>query len=297
MTNEKTIYALGFFDGVHRGHGALLRECVRLAAETGAVPGVITFSSHPDTLVLGRTPPLINTIEDRKRLISRLFGIEKVLFLPFDRAMMTMAWQDFYRMLRREYGAAGLVCGHDFSFGSRGEGNAALLAAACRADGIPCTVIPEQRVDGITVSSTYIRTLLESGDMERAAAFLGHPHLLTGTVVHGRALGRTLGTPTANLLLPDGLLVPRFGVYACRAETDGKTYPAVTNVGTRPTVDGTGVTVEPWLLGFDGDLYGKPLTLEFFRFLRPEQKFPSLEALQAAIRQNAAETLDLLGKG
>lgn len=297
MTNEKTIYALGFFDGVHRGHGALLRECVRLAAETGAVPGVITFSSHPDTLVFGRTPPLINTIEDRKRLISRLFGIEKVLLLPFDRAMMTMPWQDFYRMLRREYGAAGLVCGHDFSFGSRGEGNAALLAAACRADGIPCTVIPEQRVDGIAVSSTYIRTLLESGDMERAAAFLGHPHLLTGTVVHGRALGRKLGTPTANLLLPDGLLVPRFGVYACRAETGGKTYPAVTNVGTRPTVDGTGVTVEPWLLGFDGDLYGRMLTLEFFRFLRPEQKFPSLEALQAAIRQNAAETLDLLGKG
>ena len=112
---------------------------------------------------------------------------------------------------------------------------------------------------------------------------MGHPHILTGKVVTGRGLGRTIGIPTANLRLPEGIVVPKFGVYCCRAIVDGETYPAVTNVGTRPTVGGHHVTVEPWLLDFAGDLYGKEITLEFHKFLRPEQKFASLEELQAQI--------------
>ena len=126
--------------------------------------------------------------------------------------------------------------------------------------------------------------------MERATRYLGHPHVLTGQVVSGKQLGRTIGIPTANLTLPEGVICPRFGVYACKAIVAGKTYLAVTNIGNRPTVGGRRVTVEPWLLDFEGDLYGKTLTLSFFRFLRPEKKFPDLDALKEEIQKNAAET-------
>lgn len=293
---DKTIYALGFFDGVHMGHGALLKACRELADQQNCLAGAITFDTHPDTLVSGVTPGLINTPADRERLMREQYKLDTVLTLPFDKAMMTMPWQDFFRLLVDKYHAAGLVCGHDFRFGNRGEGNGKLLQNACREAGIPCVVVPEQKIDGITVSSTYIRTLLEAGDMEQAARFLGHPHMLSGTVVQGHHLGHTLGFPTANLRFPDTLLRPRFGVYACLVLVDGKPYPAVTNIGTRPTVGGVHVTVEPWLLDFQGDLYGKQITLEFHKFLRPERKFRSLTELQAEIQKNAAQTLDFFGK-
>ena len=124
--------------------------------------------------------------------------------------------------------------------------------------------------------------------MATAVKFLGHPHILTGTVIHGKALGRTLGIPTANLTLPRELVVPKFGVYVCSCSIDGKIYAAVTNLGTRPTVKGSHITVESWILGYDGDLYGRELTLQFHFFLRPEQKFPDLQTLQAQIRRDAA---------
>lgn len=286
---KTTIYALGFFDGVHLGHAALLRECRRLAEETGCKAAAVTFSSHPDTLVLGKTPRLINTIEDRVQLLTEA-GMDEVVVLPFDKQMQTMPWQEFLRLLVANYGAAGLVCGHDFRFGNGGTGNASLLAAYCRERNMPCAVVPEQTVSGITVSSTHIRSLLEAGKMEEAALFLGHPHILSGTVVTGRKLGRTLGIPTANLSIPEEVVKLPFGVYACKAEAEGNTYIAVTNIGNRPTVGGHRITVEPWLLGFDGDLYGKHLTLSFHSFLRPEQKFPSLEALKEEIQKNAIET-------
>ncbi len=161
---DKIIYALGYFDGVHRGHQALLDTCRRLAKERDCHTGVVTFEGHPDTLVLGKTPKLINTPEDRLRLLKSM-GVESVVVLPFDRAMMEMPWQEFYRMLKQDYNADGLVCGYDFRFGSRGEGSGVLLKQACEADGLICEVTPEQEMDQVTVSSTYIRTLLEAGDM------------------------------------------------------------------------------------------------------------------------------------
>jgi len=286
--NHKTIYALGFFDGVHLGHQALLQACRALADDLDCDAGVITFSSHPDTLVLGKTPALINTIEDRRRLLKS-GGIDKIVELPFDKALRNMPWQDFFALLCREYAAAGFVCGHDFRFGRGGEGNAALLQQACREVNIPCTVIPEQKLDGITLSSSYIRQLLEEGNMEDANRFLGHPHIFTGQVIPGKQLGRTIGIPTANLALPQNTVSLHHGVYACKAYTEYGCHLAVTNIGTRPTVAGQGVNAESWLLDFDGDLYGKTLTLEFYAFLRPEQKFPSLEDLQAEIQKNALQ--------
>jgi riboflavin kinase/FMN adenylyltransferase len=286
---QKTIYALGFFDGVHLGHQALLRECRQMAEKLECRAGVVTFIGHPDTLVSSITPWLINTPADRARLL-RQFGVDTVIELPFDKQLMRMPYLSFFKLLTTKYGAAGFVCGHDFRFGNRGEGNAEKLKAACQERGLPCVTVPEQKIDDVTISSTHIRQLLEQGNMETAARFLGHRHILTGTVVPGRHLGRSLGTPTANLVLPNGVLVPKFGVYICRCTVDGVSYPAVTNVGTRPTVKGTNVTVEPWILDFDGDLYGRELTLEFYKFLRPERKFPSLVELREEIQKNALET-------
>lgn len=289
--NEKRIIALGFFDGVHAGHRALLDECRRLSRKLSVRAAALTFGAHPDTLVLGRTPALINDPTDRA-LLLREAGMDEVLVLPFDRTVMAMPWQDFFRQLRTEYGAVGLVCGHDFRFGFRGEGTAALLQEACAAQGMPCVIVPEQRIDGITVSSTHIRTLLEAGQIEEANRFLGHPHMLTGTVQPGKQLGRTLGIPTANLALPAGVLCPRKGVYTCRVSWEDQSRMAVTNVGTRPTVSGEGITVESWLLDFEGDLYGKNLRVEFYSFVRPEKRFESLAALQAEIRANADTVRD-----
>lgn len=292
---EKMIYALGFFDGVHLGHKALLRACRELADKLGAKAGVVTFTSHPDALVLGHAPKLINTSADRHQLL-RNAGMDTVVELPFDKEMMAMPWQDFFRLLLETYHAAGLVCGEDFRFGSGGEGTAILLRAACEEKGIPCAVVPEQTLEGTTVSSTHIRSLLEQGDMETAARFLGHVHFLSGTVVKGRQLGRTMGIPTANLDFPEGLVLPKPGVYACIAEVEDKSYPCVTNVGTRPTVEGHHITVESWLQNFAGDLYGKNMTLQFYRFLRPEQKFSDLQELRKEILKNREEVLEIFEK-
>jgi len=291
---KNTIYALGFFDGVHLGHSALLSACQELARKHGCSAGVVTFASHPDTLVKGNTPRLINSPKDREWLLREKNHMEILVTLPFDAAMRSMPWESFLDMLRTHYDAAGFVCGEDFRFGHRGSGNAHALWEYCNRENLPCTIVPDQTVSGIRVSSTYIRRQLEDGHMATAVKFLGHPHILTGKVVHGKALGRKLGIPTANLLLPESLVVPRFGVYVCSCLIDGKRYPAVTNVGTRPTVQGSGITVEPWILDYTGDLYEREITLEFHYFLRPEMKFVTLEALQAEIRRNAEETRDYL---
>ena len=291
---NKIIYALGFFDGVHIGHAALLTACRGLANALDCAAGVVTFGSHPEGLVTGKLPGLINTPRERELILREKFYMDTVVTLPFDEAMRSMPWQDFLEMLRRDYGAAGFVAGEDFRFGYKGAGNASSLQHYCAENQLPCTIVPEQMLDGIRISSSYIRTQLEDGDMATAVKFLGHPHYLTGTVVHGRALGRRLGIPTANLRLPEGLVIPKFGVYACLVTIDGKTYAAVTNIGTRPTVEGHHITVEPWILDYTGDLYDREITLEFYRFLRPEQKFPTLEALKEEIHRNAEETRQLL---
>ena len=286
---NKFIYALGFFDGVHLGHRALLDTCLCLAQANNCKAGAVTFLGHPDTLVFGVTPPLINTAADRRKLLTR-FGMEQVVELPFDREMMQMPWQDFLDMLVARYGAAGFVCGDDFVFGHRGQGNIQRLQEYSQSHGFDCRIVHQVVHEEMVVSSTYIRTLLEKGDVQAAGRFLGHPHMLSGEVVGGRGIGRTLGIPTANLALPEGLVKLPHGVYACIAVAEGQRYMAVTNIGSRPTVGGHRVTVEPWILDFDGNLYGEELELEFHKFLRPERKFDSLEELKAQIQSDAAET-------
>lgn len=295
MKNQKkTIYALGFFDGVHLGHQALLTACRHLAERYGCDAGAVTFDTHPEALVKGNAPLLINTVADRKRLLLG-YGMTQITVLPFDENLRNMPWQDFLNMLLRK-GAAGFVCGDDFRFGYRGEGNGEKLAKFCRQRELPFGVVQGQNLDGTRISSTHIRKLLEQGEMEEAVRFLGHPYVLTQQVEPGRQLGRTIGIPTANLQIPEETVCPRYGVYACQAVVEGREYPAVVNIGTRPTVEGKGVTAEAYLLDFSGDLYGKSLCLLFYKFLRPEKKFDSLETLRGEIEKNVAETRKFFSK-
>lgn len=289
---KKKIFALGFFDGVHLGHQALLSTCVQLAQAQNVQPAAITFDRHPQMLFSATVPPLINTGFDRERLLKKQ-GITAITVLPTTKDVMSTPWERFLENLVRN-GAVGFVCGEDFRFGHRGEGNSEKLREFCTAHHFPCEVVPEQSLEGKRISSTHIRRLLEDGQVETATRFLGHPHILTGEVTPGRQLGRTIGIPTANIPIPEGIIVPMRGVYACYAEVDGKKYPAVTNVGSRPTVGGHEIRTESWLLDFSGDLYGKRLSLEFIAFLRPEQKFASLETLKSQIHADAAKTREIL---
>lgn len=305
----QSVIALGFFDGVHLGHGDLLRRTAELAAARGWRSLALTFDRSP-----GKDGRLLTTVEDRVRLIRSLYGVEAVEVLPFTEEFMHLPWEAFLALLVRDYGAAHLVCGWDYRFGYLGAGDAGTLRGWCAAHDLGCDVIAPRVIDGITVSSTYLKTLIEAGEVETAARFYGHPHSMSGTVQSGRHLGRTLGFPTANLIPAPELVLPRDGVYAVRCSVfehevnqgtvlrltsqsenrpliDRPLIDGVCNVGTRPTVGGHRRTVETWLEGFDGDLYGKVLTLDFCRFLRPEQSFPDLEALREQVERDKAAAL------
>ena len=292
MADQKRVIALGFFDGIHIGHAALLRRTCERAVEIGAVPSALSFDVHPDTLVFGKPVPLINSSAGRADLIRRLFGIENVIFIHFDRTVMQMPWQDFVQTLITEMNAAWVVVGHDFRFGWKGQGTAEKLQAYCAENGLGCDVIPPVMLEGRVVSSTYIRTLIEDGDMERANAYLGHPHTLVDTVHYGFRLGTKMGTPTINMRFPEGVIVPRYGVYAARAILeDGSSHMAVTNVGVRPTVSGENrVSVESFILDYSGNLYDQRVRVEFYQFIRPEQKFESVDALRQQILADAETT-------
>lgn len=292
MKHDRVI-ALGFFDGVHLGHAALLRLTRRRADELGIPAAVLTFDTHPDTLVYHQPVPLINTLEDRKYLMEEKFSMDEVILAHFDRAMMEMPWEAFVEdYLLGELGAKHVVCGHDFSFGYRGQGTPDKLRRLCAQRGVGVNVVDKVSLGGITVSSTHIRQLIRQGDMEAAAQMLGHRHFLSGEVLHGKELGRRLGFPTANLALPEGLIAPAYGVYATLVTLpDGSAHPAVTNVGVRPTVhDQLGRLVEAWILDCTAELYGETIRVEFFTRLRGEKKFDSLEALREEVLRNAEET-------
>ena len=283
--NKRRVIALGFFDGVHIGHGALLKKTYERARELDAVPSAMSFDTHPDTLVFGTPAELLNTMDERKHLMQSLYGIEDVIFCHFDRDMMNMPWEAFVEdYLVKELHACHLVCGHDYRFGARGIGDAQKLAEKCRALGLGCDVIGEVKLDGITVSSTHLRTLLKAGEMETAVRFLGHGHILSGLVQHGDSRGHTLGLPTANLAFPKGVLVPAFGVYAAEAEMEGQRWPASVNIGVHPTVGALPAPLlEANLIGFAGDLYGKELAVWLQAHLRGEMRFESAAALRARV--------------
>lgn len=299
MEQKKRVIALGFFDGVHNGHAALMRRTFERAKELGATPSAFTFDPHPQNVIFGKPVPLLTSPEDRGDLMRKYYGIEDVIVEPFTPQRMKQPWRDFLEeTLVKELGAVHLVAGHDYHFGYKGEGNPERLKAACAELGIGCDIIPKVEQDSITVSSTYIRTLVAQGEIERANEFLGHPYTLSDHVSHGKKLGTTLGFPTVNLKLKEHVLPPAKGVYATKVILEnGETHIAVTNVGTRPTVDdGDQLTIEGFILDFNGDLYGQKIQMEFYTFLREERKFPSFDALREEIARNVEQTREYFEK-
>ena len=291
MDEVKRVIALGFFDGVHLGHQALMRRTVERAAEYGVRPSVISFDTHPDIFVRGVDVPLLGSVADRRDLISRIGGIDDIIMIHFDRRFMQTPWEEFAASVKNDMGAVHLVMGRDFCCGWRGEGTSVRLAAWCAENGLGCDIVDEVRIDGVIVSSTYIRGLVAEGDMERAARYLGHPHTLTDTVGYGYKIGRSIGAPTINTRIPEGVVVPRHGVYATRVWLPEGMKPAVTNVGVRPTFNNDDrLTVESNILDFSGHLYGSQVRLEFLCFLREERRFPSPTALGEQIRKDIETT-------
>ena len=288
----KRAIALGYFDGVHRGHQALMDLAVQRAKENGAISSVFTFDIHPNTAITGKPVPLITSERRRGDEIKERGGVDEVIFAHFDETLRNMPWKEFiHEILVKQFHACWVITGENNHFGYRGEGTPARLQEECAKLGIGTDIVKSVKIDDIVVSSTYIRQQIAEGNMARAAQFLGHPYTITGNVQHGRRIGRTLGYRTVNLELPPEMQQPPFGVYASRVVAEGTAYPAVTNIGVHPTFgEGAQACIEPHILDFDGDLYGKFIQVELLQFLRSEQKFDNSELLRKAISQDIEQT-------
>ena len=286
--------ALGLFDGLHLGHRAVISRAVSCGPEL--LPVVFTFSF--DSPEEATKPDFANILSSsRKEGILQELGVQLVCEPAFS-SFRDMAPEEFFEeVLCRKLQAAALFCGEDFRFGKNAAGDTTLLKKLCRKAGIHLETVPAVQDQGEPVSSTRIRRLLRQGDMEAAARLLGEPYTIDYPVSHGRQLGRTMGYPTINQLYPAGDLLPRNGVYATLAVVEGKCYPAVTNVGVKPTLGGLDApSAESTLLGFEGDLYGKQVPVSFYRFLRPEQKFPDIETLFRQVAEDARQAKNFFEK-
>ncbi len=283
---NRTVVALGMFDGVHKGHQALLKRAAKIAHANGDTAVAFTYDNHPKELFSG-TFSYLCTKEQREALI-RATGCDRMDSVPFEAAFAAMEPEQFIDWLTARYegGISAIVAGYDYRFGKNASGDTVLLLALCEARGIALTVIDEVRVDGQTCSSTNIREAIRNGEIERAERLLGRPYTLSGTVIHAKALGRKYDRPTANL--DAGMqLLPKDGVYATELIFEGNRYDAVTNVGKNPTVGGTVRTVETHAIGESLDLYGKRIEVAFLRRLRDERTFESKDALFAQIAKDA----------
>lgn len=299
MSDSKTgrVIALGFFDGVHVGHQALLSKAVDAATRLGARSCALTFDTHPEALITGTSIPLLSTVNDRADMMRKHYSIDEVIFAHFDSSMMQLSWTEFVKtMLIERFDAVHLVAGHDFHFGYKGVGNPQRLAELCMKLGIGCDIIGRVEIDSITVSSTYIRKLIAQGDVERAEIFLGHPHTLNGVVLHGQHLGTIMEIPTSNIKLDPTLQRPALGAYITTTLVDDIKFPSVTNIGVRPTVDGQNLCVETHILDFNADLYGKQISIELIKMLRPEQQFLNLAELRSQIKADIKHTRDYFEK-
>lgn len=282
------VAAVGTFDGVHRGHRFLVGQLVREADERGARPMVVTFVRHPlEVIAPDRMPPRLTTREERRELLLDA-GAGCVVELDFDDGMRRMSTLDFLRMLRSDYDVNALLLGFNNRIGHNPPSAPDDYRSVGREAGVE--IVRGVEMPGPHVSSSVIRGLIASGMMEYAAAALGRNYSLRGTVGAGKRFGRTIGFPTANLIPADsGLLVPEAGVYAAIAcpET-GEKYPAMVNIGHRPTVDSpkSPLTIEAHLIGFSGDLYGRGLEVGFVGRMRPERRFPSVDALKSQLARD-----------
>ena len=294
---ENAWLAIGIFDGVHRGHQEVLRRLVSGAHEKASPAVVLTFTPHPAVVLGGKSGfKCLTTPEERTDLLLS-FGVDIVITQTFDRLLADQTAEQFMQRVERSLGLRHLVIGYDTALGRGREGNAARLTGIGRTLGYSLESIPPLKDEQGIISSTRIRASVAAGDMTAAASGLGRYFFVTGPVVHGDGRGHTINIPTANIQVSAGKLIPANGVYATRAWVDGKSYPAATNVGIRPmfTPDLPAPVIEAHLLDFSQDLYGKPVKLEFVEYLRPEEKYASVEALLEQIRKDIKKTREILG--
>lgn len=297
-TNKQAVIALGFFDGVHKGHAQLIDMAKKRAKEKNVEPAVLSFDVSPESIVAGHNVPLIGTVETREYIIRHYYNVDNVIIYHFDKTFMSTPWKEFINTLVSENNAVHLVIGHDFHCGYMGKGNPQKIEAYCKEIGIGCDIIPKFTMEHITVSSTYIRSLLEEGNMERAEKFLGHPYIFSGTVTDGHKVGRKMGNPTINLKFDDKLLLPPKGVYATRAIlSNGEVKTAITNIGVRPTFSNEEkLSVETYIFDYEGNLYGQFVVVEFYKYLRSEKRFDSSELLRKQIETDIIKTKEFFEK-
>lgn len=292
IDNMALAMALGTFDGVHLGHQKLIEVLKFIAVSHEIVSAVYTFDRHPlSVLCPDKAPPLLMN-NQQKLAVFEQYGIDYIIFDKFDQAFANMPAEVFLEdVLFKRFTVLALIVGFDFTFGYKGMGNAELLKAEGQKRGIDVIVVPPVKLKGHIVSSSLIRRLLADGLVEQAADYLGRPFALAGVVGQGHGVGRRLGFPTANLIIEPGIIVPRRGVYATAAVIEGVdgVWPAVTNIGYRPTFNDTHVSIETHILDYSADLYGKALEIRFISRLRDEMFFTDTQKLIQQIQKDIEE--------
>ncbi len=295
---QPSYLTIGAFDGVHRGHQALIGDMAAAAHAAGCAAVVLTFFPHPSVVLRGRRPSFYLSTPEEKVAYLAAIGVDAVVTHPFNHDVANTSAAAFVERLVAYARPRELWCGAEFALGHGREGNVEYLAAAGAQRGFTVHVQAPVLIDGELISSTRIRQTLRDGAVEQAARYLGRPFRLAGQVVQGAHRGRKLGIPTANLAVWDERAVPAVGVYACRAWPNGTPCQAVVNIGFRPTFDGGEAqpVVEAHLLEFEGDLYGQGLTLDFYARLRSEMKFAGVEPLLAQIKRDIVAAREILGQ-
>ena len=292
---EYGVVTSGTFDGVHLGHKKILSRLKEISEQSGGESVVLTFWPHPRTVVSEDSQGLhlLSTIDEKIELFSEL-GIQHLAIVPFTRAFSELSSEEFIQqILVEKIGTKKLVIGYDHRFGKNREGSFDFLKKNCSQYGFEVEEIPREDIENMAISSSRIRNSLNTGNISEANDLLGRPYTLSGTVVKGKQLGRTIGFPTANLFLHESYkLVPQNGVYIIRAKYQGKKYNAMLNIGVRPTVDGTIRTIEAHLFDFNQEIYGEDLKLELLHYLRPEQKFDNLDNLVKQINIDKKHSLE-----
>lgn len=288
------VVALGCFDGVHKGHARVLGIARKKADELGLPLCVFAFSEPPRNFFSPVSVPLLTLREEKLELFESL-GVDVAVCVPFDESILSMCAEDFVNnILIGNMKAAHIVCGYNYTFGKNAAGNPELIKDICVKKSIGVTVTPDFTVNGCSVSSSLVRNVIADGDMETAALLLGRPYSICDTVVNGQHLARKLGFPTVNIIPKQGKLTPKNGVYVTRISFDSGTKYGITNIGMRPTVDTHIMCAETHIFDFDGDLYGKKITVEFMRFLREETKFPSVEQLAKQVETDIETAKEFL---
>ncbi|MDK2820561.1 MAG: riboflavin kinase / adenylyltransferase [Clostridia bacterium] len=279
--------ALGNFDGVHLGHQSLINSMVQKAEISGGKAVVITFNPHPVEVLEGRSPGLLTTPKQKVRLIASL-GVEHLFLLPFTKELAVLEPDTFVKdILWFCYRPRLITVGFNFTFGNKGLGTPKLLRKLGEKFNFKVDVVPPVTHKGVTVSSTTIRNALENGNITLAKDLLGYWPTFSGKVVAGDQRGRKLGFPTANVEVLPQMKIPAYGVYACFAKVNGMKQKAMVNIGRRPTFGSAlPATIEAHLIDFEDNLYGQEIELEFRAYLRPEQKFPSVEELKAQLSKD-----------